>query len=280
MTSCRSIRRATVAALLFVLAGRAAAQPAEPAQMAASDETLTLLSVDVRTLPGAGPQSSSPAPPAWRTSFGSERRSEKSVSPPQTAVDADIVLLQGVTDFPLLRRWFPARNWKLVVSRQLFDPAGETGEFPAPAARTRVPTTAIAVRLRTGLRLTGRDHLLELATPSSTTTDAAPAAAGTAVRVQIDRRETWAISVLLPEECQSDCPARVALQNWYQKRDGENVRRVTAGRFRLTADPAAAAPCGGLGLELHPAPPPPRPAFFPATVTPDLGCAASVQVAK
>ncbi len=262
--------RPLLPAALAVLAmtGHALADPA-PAPTT-PDDTLKLLSVDVRTLPAAVAQKNEAPSPQWRTSFGSERRSEPARTKPATDVDADIVLLQGVTDVPTLRRWFPAGQWRLVVSRQLLAP---------PDTAANVASTAVAVRLRRGLRLTGQDHVMELAgTPGQG--PQSPAAAGTAVRVLIENRETWALSVLLPDDCAAECPAHKALQDWHQRRAAENVRRVTGGRFVAGSAGPAPSACAAFGLRLDPEPPPPRPAYTPAVLTPALGCAASVAVAK
>jgi hypothetical protein len=243
----------------------------------APEDLLVLLSVDVRTLPGVRAKQSEPDPPKWRTSFGSERRSEPEKPKSSSSVDADIVLLQGVTDVPTLRRWFPAGQWRLVVSRQIYAAASSDEPTSSAADRAPVPTTAVAVRLRRGLRVTGQDHLLELADalgkgPSDVT------AAGTAVRILLDGRQTWALSVLLPENCGDDCPGRVALERWHQDREREEVRRVTGGRFERSQPNVGS--CASFGLRLDPPPPPPRQVYTAASQTPLLGCAASVSVAK
>lgn len=255
------------------------AQTKPPQPTAASDDNIVLLSVDVRTMPDQIAKSPDPpAAPQWRTTFGSERRSEPIKAKPSTSVDADIVLLQGVTNVPNLRRWFPAGQWRLVVSRQIHATRADDPSVNATAVeRAAVPTTAVAVRLRRGLRVTGQDHLLELADATGRG-PAATAAAGTAVRVSIESRQTWAVSVLLPEDCGYDCPGRIALDRWHKDREREEIRRVTGGRFALTA--AGSVGCNSYGLRLDPAPPPPRQAYVPAALTPLLGCAAFVSVAK
>jgi hypothetical protein len=103
-------------------------------------------------------------------------------------------------------------------------------------------------------------------------------AAATAVRILLDGRETWAISVLLPENCGPSCPGREALDRWHRDRERENVRRVTGGRFEPSTP--GLIDCDGFGLRLDPAPPPPKLTFTKATQNPLLGCAAFVAVAK
>ncbi len=276
------------AAKLLSLAGLAAttlghAEPAAVEETASATTTqsgaelLTLLSVDVRTLPGALARKPENDTPRWRTSFGSERRSEATAIKPSTAVDADIVLLQGVTDVPALRRWFPAGQWRVIVSRQLI--ARTVPDGPANGSAAAIPSTAIAVRLQRGLRITAQTHLTELADAFGKG-GSAPTAAGTAVRVMIANRETWAVSVHLPTDCPPGCPGEVALQRWHGARATENVRRVTGGHFEPARATTTSSQCAQSGLRLDPPPPPPRPSFTPSTLTPDLGCAAAVSVAK
>lgn len=238
-------------------------------------ETLTIMAVDARSLPG-WPEAKPAVPTAqWRTSFGSERRSEPARPKPAKEIDADIALLHGVTDVRALRAWFPAGRWRVVASPQLFAGSSdqiERGALPAPI---QFPATAIAIRLRQGLRITARDYMPDFAGPAG----AAPGgAAATAVRIRFDNRDTWAVSVLLPEDCASSCPQRIALDRWHEERAAESVRRVTGGRF--APGTAANSGCAGFGLRLDPPPPPPRPSYTSASLTPDRGCAATVVVAK
>lgn len=273
------IKRSAKLLALACLAAATSAR-AEPAADPAIDaEQITLLSVDVRTLPGALARKPEDDSPRWRTSFGSERRSDTATSKPATGVDADIVLLQGVTDVPALRRWFPAGQWRVVVSRQLITRA--VADAPHTGAIEPIPSTAIAVRLRRGLRITAQTHLAELANALGKGPDALTAA-GTAVRVMMANRQTWAVSVHLPESCSVGCPGRDALQRWHDARASEDVRRVTGGLFEPVSATATTntSVCGQFGLRLDPPPPPPRPSFTLATLTPELGCAAAVTVAK
>ncbi len=73
--------------------------------------------------------------PAWRTSFGSERRTNDAPPPPQSAlIDADVVLLQGITNPRALRRLFPRAQ----LAPHLFAPrAGNVAKgsvFTAPVS--------------------------------------------------------------------------------------------------------------------------------------------------
>jgi hypothetical protein len=263
-------------------AGTGAATETGAAESAAGDDTLTILSVDATTLPGLKTRKRQTITPTWRTSFGSERLSEPKFSKPETAVEADIVMLQRVHDIRALRQWFPAGQWRLIVSRQaLLRVDGSQTGYGAGDGVVPLPTTAVAVRYQPGLRVTGQDHLLDLADALGKG-DTQPSAAGTAVRVLIDGRETWAISVILPEECilnkDRQCPGLEALSQWHADREADGVRRVTGGRFAPGMGDAEA--CARFGLRLDPAPPPPRQPYKEAAPTPDLGCAAAVTVVK
>lgn len=251
----------------------AIAQPAQP-----SDDPLIILSVDVRTLPEWKVAEPETPPAQWRTSFGSERRSEVKAPEPSAkmptagGVEADIVLLQGVTDVRRLRSWFPAGQWRLITSRHFRGDGNNPVDGEATASTVASPATAVALRLRPGLRVTGRDHLPEAADASG---EPASVATMTAVKIRYENRETWAVSVLLPEDCSVTCPELTALDRWHETRAAENVRRVTGGRLAPQT-----AGCNGFGLRLDPPPPPPRPSYVAASLTPGLGCAATVSVAK
>jgi len=286
MTS-RGMRLAAGLLSLALLAPDDAVSQAPAEQPTAGEETLVLLSVDAASLPGVKARKPEASPPQWRTSFGSERRSEAPPAKPDTAVDADIVMLQGVTDYKTLRRWFPAGQWRLVVSRQLVASSASTDPVAAESTPPpQVPTTAVAVRLTRGLRLTGEEHLLTMSytgdAPNAGSSPAETAAAGTAVRVRIGGRETWAVSVLLPASCSDEtalsCPARAALERWHAAKEAEGARRATGGRFAPRT--GAGASCNAFGLRLDPAPKPPKAQYTAAAPTADLGCAASVTVAR
>jgi hypothetical protein len=245
----------------------AVAQPVPPA-----DDQLTILSVDVRTLPEWKVAKPEAAAPQWRTSFGSERRSEVKAPKPSAGVEADIVLLQGVSDVRRLRSWFPAGQWRLITSRHFARSDGDGVDDEAAASSVPSPATAVALRLRPGLRVTGKDQVLAVTDASG---KPAAAATVTAVKIRYENRETWAVSVLLPEDCAVSCPERTAIDRWHETRSAENVRRVTGGR--LTPQSPG---CDGFGLRLDPPPPPPRLSYVAASLTPKFGCAATVSVAK
>ncbi|MCU0955112.1 MAG: hypothetical protein MUC37_11015 [Hyphomicrobium sp.] len=257
--------RSAIAAAGAAVGVLPAAAEADPENI----ETLKIMAVDARALPGL-PVAKPAAPPAqWRTSFGSERRSEPARPKPKAAIDADIVLLQGVTDVRAMRAWFPAGQWRLIASPHVFAGSGDETEGYAPSPKAPVAATAVAVRLRPGLRITAKDFLPEVAGPAG---DAPGGAAATAARIRFANRETWALSVFLPDGCAGSCPERIA------DRAAENIRRVTGGRF--APGHSSGKGCAAFGLRLDPPPPPPRPAYTAASLTPDLGCTATVSVVK
>ena len=104
-----------------------------------------------------------PVAPTWRNTFGSERRVAAKPKFAGDRLGADVVLLQGVKSVGEVRQLFPARTWKLILSRQILRD-GTSGRF---SASTRIDgsgtTTAIAVRYQRRLRVTRIEHLLELA---------------------------------------------------------------------------------------------------------------------
>ena len=203
--------------------------------------------------------------PAWRTSFGSERRTIDAPPPPQSAlIDADVVLLQGITNPRALRRLFPARSWRLIFSRRALETLPKGSVFTAPVSSVEVE--AVAIRFRDGLRVTNRGEDIddlpsatpESATPASVVAPAAsaiqppvnPASPGLAVKV-IDRgRILWLASIALENACNAagnaDCAKPALLARWRTRRieDGESV--IAGGRMHSDASATA---CGTQGIE-------------------------------
>lgn len=139
----------TLAAVLPLLPLAAAA--GEPAN-APPPAGLTIAILDLTDLPGyAARREPEERRPTWRTTFGSERETRPEITSP-TAVplpqlaETDVVLLQGVDVTAPLRRFFPPRSWRIVMSRRIISIADSTGSY---TARTSLPpTTAIAIRAR------------------------------------------------------------------------------------------------------------------------------------
>ncbi len=204
---------------------------------------LSIASMDIAGKQIAPIKPEAPAP-AWRHTFGSERRSEAVRQP--VRISADVVVLQGVTNLAPVRQMFPARTFHLVVSRQILQQAE-----PADGQHTPIGTTALAIRRDTGLRLLAQDHLLELAEPPP---DAAiDLAAATAVRLLSDGRALWVVALDLAQGCQeqdaqpnpSDVRCQAAkrqldeLDKWLAQHMAAGEAVVMAGRFHRQLDTGA-----------------------------------------
>ncbi|MGQ0671434.1 MAG: hypothetical protein ACT4N2_00940 [Hyphomicrobium sp.] len=219
-------------------------------------DVLRLASLDLRLLTGVAAQETSAAEtagtrrPSWRTSFGSEFRPRQPRFRAAASVEADVVLIQGVSSVREARRLFPPRFWKLVVSRQLLASDDPLDPWSRDATSAN-PTTAVAVRYQQGLRVTGQDHLLKLAAPEGTDasllTGARPA--GTAVRLNMLGRTLWVVSAELPPGCRradvAACPERSALESWRQARRENGEATYAGGRIE---EESADAPCPGQSI--------------------------------
>jgi hypothetical protein len=226
---------ASATAALLLVASPVPPRGPVTAQQAAGDGTLSVASWNLDTARKAGVlrEPKAAAPRTWRHTFGAERRSPEKVAFDARTLDADVVLLQGVDRIADVRRLLPARAWKLVVSRQLAErPAAEVGARLALA-------TAVAIRYRQGLRVTGQQHVTDLAAPAALgLSDAAAAgAAGTAVRLVVDGRTMWLVSVSLAATCQKPatlCPTRDKLEEWIAARRLAGEAVVVGGRAGAT----------------------------------------------
>lgn len=178
------------------------------------------------------------APPrTWRHTFGAQLRSPAKVVFDVRTPDADVVLLQGVSRVSDARRLLPARGWKLIVSRQLAERSG-TAPDGAPTL-----VTAVAVRYRQGLRISGQQHLPELVAPAllGQSEPAAAGAAGTAIRLLADGKALWLISVSLAATCQKAatlCPTRDKLEDWIAARRQAGETVIVGGRGGATVQGA------------------------------------------
>jgi hypothetical protein len=256
----RSRRRQAAVAVVTALATGALtqvaeAQVAEPpgadVQDAMDTHTITALSFDLSAVPGAAPSGQAAVSPAWRTTFGSERRSAPARPVTGGLAGADIVLLHGIGDMKTVRQWFPAREWKLVVSRQLLisDDPLETWSRDGIAP---VPTTGIAVRYQPGMRVTAQEHLLDLALSSGSSPPTVQPA-GTAIRIQLASQIVWALSVHLPPACfgtSLPCPEGETVSRWWSAKKEEGLPVLTGGRFQ---DPlnSAVGPCAHQSLRVE-----------------------------
>lgn len=200
---------------------------------------------------------------AWRTSFGSERQTEK----PKPKIVAgegslaalagiDAVLIQGVKAAAPLRRIFPPRSWRLIVSRRLVSADVSNGFATSTAALP--PATAIAVRANENLRVTARTLALHLAEPEAPQNASGPPAAATAIRLVDPRgRAFWLASVAFPPSCSANalpCTARQSLDQWRKARRESGEATLVGGRT-MTGQPAPQKPgvppqaCPGHGFD-------------------------------
>ena len=196
----------------------------------------------------------------WRTTFGAERRStaapEASANASAPGVDADVLLIQGI---PLARtagRLFPARRWHLSVSRELFLRGPSIGAHAV---------TAVAIRVKPGVRVTAVEHLLDIvpAAAGQPSNAAKPPklgdAATTAVKVSINGKSVWFASAAIVDDCrkhEASCAARERLEAWTQAKLAEGDTVVVGGHLPArTAAPAQteASPdaCATQQLEVH-----------------------------
>ncbi len=247
-------------------------------QGAQATRPITVLSFDLSSVPGAAPSRLVVNSPAWRTTFGSERHSAPARPITGGLAGADIVLLHGIGDMKTVRQWFPAREWKLVVSRQLLisDDPLETWSRDGIAA---VPTTGIAVRYQAGMRVTAQDHLLELARSSGNSPPVVQPA-GTAIRVQLAGQIVWALSLHLPPACidgPHPCPENDATSRWWQSKKEAGLTLLTGGRFH---DPqnSALGPCAHQIVRVEPAVNSASVIITQATPEPETGCTARVTI--
>jgi hypothetical protein len=210
----------------------------------------------------------------WRHTFGAERQGPARVMFDTTTIGADVVLVQGVQRVRDVRLLFPARAWRLVVSREILAP----GETPKP-------TTAIVVRYRKGLRVTAQEHLMELAAPAPVghaEGASAAGAAGTAVRVLVGDKPFWLASVSLNVTCakpQQICPTRQKLEAWIADKAATGATAVFGGRGAATAAGAQSlASCGDQSIARMPAAAPSVTAAQPADIREGDGCLITVGI--
>lgn len=211
---------------------------------------LTIAILDLAEVPAlAPPKPVSADQSAWRTSFGSERKSEPKVkgaspdSPLAAIAEADAVLIQGVHAAAPLRRLFPPRTWRLIVSRGLASASNS-----ARGTNAGDPTiTAIAIKARPDLRVTARSAGLLLEARDAPESDPAgtpPPTTATAVRLMDAGRAIWLASVALPAGCSdaSGCTAREQLNAWRETKRGDGELTVIGGRTHVEL--AGPAPAG------------------------------------
>ncbi len=202
----------------------------------------------------------------WRNTFVPRQKAYGGkIELNETLNRADIVLLQGVHSIREARKLFPARRWKLIISKAILKVSRGRGPFPRIMPEG-FATTAIAVRYQLGVRVTGQEHLLEIAnteslpnvstpqssidpapvstslTPSAdgntsaikeTPEKSKPTQAGLAVRILSKGRMIWFVSLALGTSCaqKPKCPSRKVLQNWVEDKQDFDIPVVIAGRL-------------------------------------------------
>lgn len=203
-------------------------EPAAASRPEPAPAPLRIVSWHLDDAKAAGALAMLPEPDrAWRHTFGAERFTPPASSFDAASFAADIVLLQGVRRPGDARLLFPAREWRLIVSRQALAPvlAAAPGQpFTAPGA-PRPATTAIAVRLQRRLRITGREQVTGVVVPVPAADGAGESAAAVAVRLLADGRPLWVASADLTGACPAGadaaakpCPASALLADWLTQR--------------------------------------------------------------
>lgn len=230
------------------------------------------MSLDVSDAPAIqAPKPPAPEKPSWRTSFGSQRETKDVPKGPVPGLDADVVLLQGVTNLRAVQRAFPGRSWKLVVSRQmvLTDDPVDPRSYEAVSNE---PATAVAVRYQAGVRVAGQEHFLASRQIQSAAEAPAPQAppgseenrpiagtppliAGTAVRLNIGGRFLWVASVAFGDTCADGtkpCAQRDRLDSWRQTKLAAGEAVMTGGLRQLPV-PTGNGACGQQSVKVSPA---------------------------
>ena len=271
------------------LAGLAVSANGASSAESVSAKSLRIVSWDLAGAPNIRPNKAlEAARPAWRTTFGSERRTqaaqEKKVTGP-LAIDADVVLLQGLTSMRMVRRLFPARDWRLVVSRQILERDDPLDPW-SQDAMSIVPTTAVAVRYQQDIRVTAQDHLMELAAPEppSNAASTEKPAAGTAVRISAAGQTLWVVSVAFTQSCLANvtaCAARENLESWRRIHRIAGDLTLVGGRLTSTfSGMLPPPPCDGQAIEADPKPPSAEPATGERTLDPTAGCLVHLNLAR
>ena len=169
-----------------------------------------------------------PVPPPFRHTFGAERRTPPAKSQPPVglgAIDADVVLVTGITDLTGARAMFPARSWRLLPAR----PVAAPSDVAVSGSRAPRPFTAIALRYRPDLRMVA-DIASEGPEQGSDPTRDAERGQVVLARMTISGRPLWLASVDFTA-CPAPCKPTPAFDHWLTGRRTAGEAVVIAGRF-------------------------------------------------
>ncbi|MDX2290154.1 MAG: hypothetical protein NW217_15215 [Hyphomicrobiaceae bacterium] len=223
----RSMVRVRLVAMALLATGSAAqGQDRSPY---ADDGRLRIVSWDLADAIAAGvleqPQAQAAEEPAWRHTFGAERRIAAAAKTFDVErLKADIVLLQGVPNVREARRLFPARDWKLIMARHMLSPDSElVGDIAAQPHG--LPASAVALRYQRSLRAVAVEHPLEAPDePTVPPAEGHPSprsgAAALAVRISYAGSFLWVVSGQLPPACHGECPPARALTTFLERQQG------------------------------------------------------------
>ena len=236
MGAGRRLAISFAALIAFGTTASLAQQDTSRSDLGAERLQLRIASFNVSAEPPVAGRSQVPQP-WWRHTSGSVRGAAAGRRP--VRFEADIVVLQGVTNLGVVRQMLPARLYRVVASRQILENAHVMRDAP------HVQTTAIAIRRDARLRTIAHDHLLALAEPPPGTET--PLSAGIAMRLLSNRRAVWVLSIDLAQGCsgetvqdQSRCAAAERqldlVEAWLSEKVAAGEAVIIAGRFPLGRD--------------------------------------------
>lgn len=223
MTGAGHIRALLLAGLALLLApGGALSQSADDLPAVTRIEPvkrLRLMLLDLADLRLPGGLSAARVPTGtYHHTFGAERRSTEETLPPAIdpqRLEADIVVVHGITDAVAARRLFPARDWRLLFARSA---AG------APQPPGGKPAAAVALWLQAGVKFAGADLSL------------APGE-GAAVRITSGLGGLWVLSSTEPCGEEQSKPHALCdrAETWLSSKVAAGEMAVLGGRLPTRA---------------------------------------------
>ncbi|MGI9409791.1 MAG: hypothetical protein ACR2OV_06940 [Hyphomicrobiaceae bacterium] len=188
----------------------------------------------------------------WRNTFGAERRTPSWRKRSRHGFYADIVALQGVKTVSEVRRLFPALTHQLLVSRAAISEL--RGEISGSRAQDTSGFTAVVVRSRTGLRVSGQHNFTAPALSPSLPHRAAPIVA---LRLSVNRDAVWVLSIAFRSDCgatasdgKPDCDSQRLMSDevyrWIERTRAAGTPIIATGTFdqlraRLGREPSVDA---------------------------------------